>query len=94
MNLKFSLTVAALKTAACSVLAFSLLPTVALAAYAQCGPGKFATRDGVTLSTQVDCPSASPQGVVLFAPGSGNVGLDGDISGPFTEWATKARVLN
>ena len=41
------------------------------------------TRDGITLSGVLTSPAEAPAAIALLLPGSGNVGLDGDVSSPF-----------
>ncbi len=41
------------------------------------------TRDGMTLSGVIERPASALKAIALLLPGSGNVGLDGDVSSPF-----------
>ncbi len=71
------------------VLSFSASTLISLEAKATpCGSDTLQTQDGIQLSALWDCPTTGKvtpsTPVALILPGSGNVGLNGDISGPFT----------
>jgi pimeloyl-ACP methyl ester carboxylesterase len=52
------------------------------AAFASATPATVVARDGAVLKGAWELPASAPRAAALILQGSGNVGMDGDVSGP------------